>query len=232
MGSLSINRIDQLLWLGRYLERGFTTQRFIVSTYDRVLDHALDDLSGDWKGQLVDLGFNCDTDTPLEFFRRCIFNRDNPSSVASSIESAYDDAIACRDVLGTETVSYIQMAVNSLEAASASASPLLDLQAVQDNILAFKGCIDDFVLDDAARCIVKCGFTVERIDLYCRLHYRLETLPHEVDRLAARLDRTGAAYDRTAFKSLAGMTLAPGFPEGANQETWDAMIACANALFS
>lgn len=165
MGTLSLNRIDHLLWLGRYLERAFTTQRFILTAYDRVADRALDDIDGDWKGQLVDLGFNCETETPLEFFRRCLFNRDNPSSVARSMDAAYDNAIACRDALGTESLGYIQMAVNALEASSASDSPLLDLQLVQDNIMAFKGCIDDFVVDDAARCLVKCGMTVERIDL-------------------------------------------------------------------
>ena len=116
MGSLSLNRIDHLLWLGRYLERSFTTQRFILSTYDRVADRALDDLAGDWRGQLADLGFRCETETPLEFFQRCLFNRDNPSSVACSMDAAYDNALACRDALGTESLGYIQMAVNALEA--------------------------------------------------------------------------------------------------------------------
>lgn len=232
MGSLSLNRIDHLLWLGRYLERSFTTQRFILSTYDRVADRALDDLVGDWRGQLADLGFRCETETPLEFFQRCLFNRDNPSSVACSMDAAYDNALACRDALGTESLGYIQMAVNALEAAGTSASPLLDLQQVQDNIMAFKGCIDDFVTDDAARCLVKCGMTVERVDLCARLRYRLADIPHEVDRLASRLDRTGAAYSRPAFKELASIASSPSFPDDADDALLSRAIACANGIFS
>lgn len=232
MGTLSLNRIDHLLWLGRYLERAFTTQRFILTAYDRVADRALDDIDGDWKGQLVDLGFNCETETPLEFFQRCLFNRDNPSSVARSMDAAYDNAIACRDALGTESLGYIQMAVNALEASSASDSPLLDLQLVQDNIMAFKGCIDDFVVDDAARCLVKCGMTVERIDLCARLRYRLDGIPHEVDRLASRLDRTGASYSRQAIKELAAQTFDPAFPQNVDDKGLERMIACANGIFA
>lgn len=232
MGTFSLNRMDHLLWLGRYLERAFTTQRFILATYDSVADRALDDLAGDWKGNLVDLGFRCETETPLEFFRRCLFNRDNPSSVARSIDAAYDNAIACRDALGTESLGYIQMAANALEAAGASDSPLLDLQLVQDNIMAFKGCIDDFVVSDAARCLVKCGMTVERIDLCARLRYRLDGIPHEVDRLASRLDRTGASFSRQALRELAALAFDPAFPEHADDEGLERMIACANGIFA
>lgn len=232
MGTLSLNRIDHLLWLGRYLERAFTTQRFILTAYDRVADRALDDLGGNWKGQLVDIGFSCEVETPLEFFRRCLFNRSNPSSVACSMDAAYDNAVACRDALGTESLSYIQMAVNALEAASASDSPLLDLQLVQDNIMAFKGCIDDFVVDDATRCLVKCGMTVERIDLCARLRYRLDGIAHEVDRLASRLDRTGAAYNRAAFKELVTIAFDPAFPRNMDDNTLERTIECANGLFA
>lgn len=38
MGSLSLEKVDHLLWLGRYMERCYTTQRFILATYDKALD--------------------------------------------------------------------------------------------------------------------------------------------------------------------------------------------------
>ena len=38
MGTLSRERADRLLWLGRYVERAYTTQQFILAAYDASLD--------------------------------------------------------------------------------------------------------------------------------------------------------------------------------------------------
>ncbi len=96
MGALSIEKVDHLLWLGRYMERSYTTQRFIIATYDR----ALDSVEGNWKGQLEELGFDAQTETPREFFRSCLFDAAIAESVAHSMDGAYDNAVRLRDVLG------------------------------------------------------------------------------------------------------------------------------------
>lgn len=227
MGSLSLEKVDHLLWLGRYIERSYTTQRFILSTYDK----ALDSTEGNWKGQLEELGFREGSDEPLAFFRDCLFNRQNMASLAFSMSAAYDNAVRLRDVLGTESLSYIQMAVNAIEAAEHSDSPLLDLQLVADNIMAFKGCVDDYVADDAARNIVKCGMSTERIDLYARLSYRLDQLRPEVHRLASRIDRTGAPYNGSALKSMVDIVFDQSFPEGATYERLGDLLTATAALF-
>ena len=228
MGTLSLGKVDHLLWLGRYIERSYTTQRFIIATYDK----ALDSVEGNWKGQLEELGFSAENDDPLTFFRDCLFNGDNPCSLAHSMGAAYDNAVMLRDVLGTESLSYVQMATDGIEQASVSDSPLLDLQLVQDNIMAFKGCVDDFVADDAARNIIKCGISVERIDLFARLSYRLDRLPQEVHRLASRIDRTGAPYDKQAFKELVDIVFAPGFPENATYDDLGHLLEVAAKIFA
>ena len=207
MGAISLERIDHLLWLGRYLERSCTTQRFIISTYDK----AIDSTEGNWKGQLEELGFQEGSDEPLTFFRECLFDAGNPCSLAHSMGAALGNAVTMRDVLGSESIAYLQMGVDAVESARTSGSPLLDLQLVQDNIMAFKGCVDDFVADEGARNIIKCGMSVERIDLYARLSYRLDALPAEVARLASRIDRTGAPYDRDAFKTCVDIVFSGSF---------------------
>ena len=214
MGSLSIEKVYHLLWLGRYAERSYTTLRFILSTYDA----ALDSTEGNWKGQLEELGFDDQTDDPIEFFNDCLFNKANTSSTAHAMNAAYDNAVALRDVIGSESIAYIQLAVNSVEAAEESDAPLLDLQLVFDDIMAFKGCVDDYVVDDVARNIIKCGINIERLDLYTRLAYKLERLPQEAHRLASRIDRIGLPYDKVHFKAVIDTVFAPNFPEGVTYE--------------
>ena len=227
MGTFSLEKVDHLLWLGRYIERSYTTQRFILTTYDR----ALDSTEGNWKGQLEELGFDEGSDDPWEFFNDCLFNEENTSSLAYSMNAAYDNAVRLRDVLGSESISYVQMAVNAIEEAEASDSPLLDLQQVQDNIMAFKGCVDDFVKSNSARNIIKCGMSVERVDLYARLSYHLDELKGEVRRLANRIDRTGAPYDREAFKDVIDVVFDPGFPDDVTYEQLGELLKANARVF-
>ena len=227
MGALSIEKVDHLLWLGRYMERSYTTQRFIVDAHDRTLDSVEDG----WKAQLEELGFNAAVETPREFIRVCLFDRENPASVAHSMDAAYDNAVRLRDVLGTETLSYIQMATDSLLMAEKSDAPLLDLQLVQDNIMAFKGCVDDFVDNDAARNIIKCGISLERIDLYARLGVGLGRLRQEVHRLAARINRTGAPYSQAELKALVEIVYSPTFPDNVTYEELGSLLGHVARLF-
>lgn len=227
MGSLSLEKVDHLLWLGRYVERSQTTHRFILSTYDA----ALDSVEGNWKGQLEELGFSPDSDDPIEFFNDCLFNLDNASSLAHSMDAAYGNAVMLRDVIGTESIAYVQMAVNSIELARTSDAPLVDLQEMVDDIMAFKGCVDDYVADDAARNIIKCGMSVERLDLYARLSYRLHRLRQETHRLASRIDRIGVPYDKASFKKVVSIVFAPGFPENVTYEQLGELLTHIARIF-
>lgn len=227
MGALSIEKVDHLLWLGRYMERSYTTQRFIIATYDR----ALDSTEGNWKGQLEELGFDAQTETPRDFFRACLFDASIPESVAHSMDGAYDNAVRLRDVLGTESLSYVQMAVDALQAARMSDAPLLDLQVIQDNIMAFKGCVDDFVESDAARNLIKCGISVERIDLYARLSYKLGRVRQEVHRLSARVNRTGTPYSQEDLKALVELAYAPTFPAEVTYDQLGLILVHAARVF-
>lgn len=227
-GTISLEKADHLLWLGRYVERSFTTLRFILTTYDR----ALDSVDGNWKGQLEELGFDEETETPADFFRGCLFDPTWPASVAHSMNAAYDNAVRLRDVLGSDAISYVQMAVNALEYAKDSDAPLLDLQLIEDNIMAFKGCVDDFVGSDAARNLIKCGISVERIDLYARLSYNLARVRQEVHRLASRVNRTGAPYSQPALKGLMDIVFAPTFPDAVTYDELGQILGYAAKVFA
>lgn len=228
MGTLSLERAERLLWLGRYVERCYTTLGFILASYDA----ALDSVEGNWKGQLEELGFDQDNDDPWEFFNQCLFGRDLPSSVFHSLSSACDNAIALRDVIGTESAAYMQLAFNELQLAEFSEVPLLDLQQVIDMIMAFKGSCDDYIANDAARNIIKCGISIERMDLYTRLSYHLEDLRKETQKLATRIDRTGLSYDRAAFKALIDRVFSPDFPAATTYEQLGEMLGLIARVYA
>ncbi len=225
--TISLEKADHLLWLGRYIERAYTTHKFILAAYDKALDAEGDE----WKGQLAELGFDDDAETPQEFFQTCLFDPDCLASIAHSLDAAYDNAVRLRDVLGTESLSYIQMACDSLVAAKQSDAPLLDLQLIQDNIMAFKGCVDDFVESDAARNLIKCGISVERIDLYARLSYRLGRVRQEVHRLSARVNRTGTPYSQPDLKALVELVYAPTFPDAVTYDQLGLILVHAARVF-
>ena len=227
MGSLSIERVDRLLWLGRYVERSYTTLHFVLEAYDA----SLDSVEGNWKGQLEELGFNQEDDNPDQFFRDCLFSPSLSASIAYSLNAASDNAVVLRDVIGSESAAYVQMALNDSQAAAASDTPLLDLQSVTDSIMAFKGSCDDYIANDAARNIIKCGFSVERLDLYARLGYRLGDLRREVQKLASRIDRTGMDYNRDILKQLVDAVFAPSFPDAVTYQQLGQLLALVAQLF-
>ncbi len=227
MGSLSLDKIDHLFWLGRYIERSHTTLTFIMSTYDKAIDSTDDS----WKDQLSSLGFDPSDGDTVSLFNRCLFGEDCPSSIKRSLEAAYDNAVVLRDVIGTETIAYVQMAVNSLTHAAESDAPMLDCALIIDDIMAFKGCSDDYVVDDVARNIIKCGFSIERMDLFLRLGYKLNRLEKEAHKLASRIDRMGIAYDRATFKDLIVLIYDDDFPQNATPEQLSKMLELVEKIF-
>ncbi len=184
MGSKKI-RVEHLYWLGRYAERVLTTSRYLMGVFDKMIDGE----TVDYADFCTRLGIpNVYADTS-DFCWRYLFDPKDPNSILCNLHYAYDNAIVIREILSTECLSYIQMAVTAMESASVSLSPLLSLQDVIDNILAFRGSTEEY-LDDTARNIVRCGNSVERIDLYIRLGYRTAQLRRELTTLVNRLYKT------------------------------------------
>lgn len=99
------------------------------------------------------------------------FDENDPNSVMSNLLCAYDNAVVMRNEISSETLSYIQMAVNYMEQGRESSAPMLKLQEVFDCIFAFWGSADDFVESETTRNILKFGRSVERLDLYTRFPF-------------------------------------------------------------
>jgi uncharacterized alpha-E superfamily protein len=206
MGIISLEQTNRLYWLGRYTERVYTTIRLYSKCYDTMIDN-IDENYEDFCKELEIPNIYNDKE---DFNRRYPFDEADTNSIYSNLIRAYDNAIVLREEIGSETLAYIQLAIYAMNKAKISNAPLLELQNVEDNILAFWGISDDFIGDDVIRNIIKTGKRVERIDLYARLKLDKNDLKREVDKLASGLEKSGMPFDSGMYDKLQRLTEAEG----------------------
>ncbi|NCB91817.1 MAG: hypothetical protein EOM40_04495 [Clostridia bacterium] len=198
MGIISLEQADHLLWLGRYSERVYTTIRLYSTGFDEMIDSdpgAYLDICN--KLEIPDIYGDKDT-----FIKMYAFDSENFNSIMSNMKRAYDNAIVLREEIGTETFSYIQVALYELQKAEKSVHPLINMQNVIDYIVAFWGMADDSIENEDERNIIKLGKRIERVDLYCRMGVDPKKLSRELRRLEHRVDSIGIPYDAQTFEYI------------------------------
>ena len=205
MGIISVEHIDRLYWLGRYSERVYTTIRLFADSFDEMID--LCENSYDDFCRKLDIP-NIYTSRE-NFIERYCFDEQDPNSIYSNLMRAYDNGVTLREEIGSETLSYIQLAVYAMNRARLSQAPLIELQKVVDNILAFCGMVDDSIDSENVRNIIKVGKRVERLDLYARLHLPWKEMKRESDRLAGRIPRTCLKYSQNTLEEIRGLVESP-----------------------
>lgn len=193
MGIISVEKADHLFWLGRYAERVLTTLITFFDFYDEMID-------GDEEAYRIFCKKIAIPDiygTKENFQQKYLFDQQNPDSVISNMERAFDNAVVIRAELGTYTLAYIQMALDVLKEEGGKAdAPAYDLQQVIDYLNAFWGCMDDQTEDEECRNIIKCGKYLERLDLYMRLDYPTKAIEKEFSKFVNRLHRVRLPYRR------------------------------------
>lgn len=198
MGIISLEQTNRLYWLGRYSERVYTTIRLYSKCYDQMID----DIGEHYANFCQMLEIPNIYHDKEDFNARYGYDETDPNSIFSNLLRAYDNAIVLREEIGSETLSYIQLAIYAINKAKISRAPLLELQNVEDNILAFWGIADDFIDSETTRNIIKTGKRVERIDLYGRLKLSAKELKRELHRMESRLMKSGMKYDQDSFENL------------------------------
>ncbi|MCI5729968.1 MAG: alpha-E domain-containing protein [Eubacterium sp.] len=198
MGIISVEQLDRLYWLGRYVERVYTTTCLYSTRYDIMID-------GD-STSYADFCRNLEIPniytSPEDFRYTYAYSEEDENSIFSNLNRAYDNAIELRETIGSEALSYIQLAIYDMNKAKISDAPLIDLQKVMDNLHAFWGVIDDEVDDERCRNTMLIGKRVERIDLYGRLKLDRKAMTREVQRLAGRIDRSAIHYQKSMLEEL------------------------------
>lgn len=190
-------KTDRLFWLGRYIERVYTTLSFFEKSYDRMIDEGADYENFCKSFDIPNIYKDSD-----DFLREYPFGEDNPDSLLNNMRRAYDNAIELREEIGSESLAYVQLAVYALNRAGDTGAPVMEFQKIIDNILAFWGCIDDMIEDENTRNLIKVGKRVERIDLYGRLKKSRVDIGREVRRLAGRIDRCQIHYSENVIWNL------------------------------
>ncbi len=184
MGAISLEHGDRLFWLGRYVERSFTSLKAVESHFDQALD-------GDpmrYQKYLEAFGVSDTFGDSKSFLTAFLFDKDNPNSVSYSLRCAYDNGIVLREDISTKSLSYLQMARDRLkQAKDVQRGLLLELLTLEDILYGFWGCLYDQVYDMEKKALIDCGQSIERLDLYFRLRYGDAEVLAELKRLLERL---------------------------------------------
>jgi len=191
MGIISVEQADHLYWLGRYTERVYTTLKIFARRFDALIDGVENSYEEFCKSIDIPIIYSDKSD----FVRNYPFNSENPDSIISNLIRAHDNAITLRESIGSETLAYIQLAIYDMNKAEKSKSPMIELQKVNDNLLAFYGTVDDQIDSENIRNIIKAGRRIERIDLYARLGLEKKEIERQIRRLIPRLEKSGVEYD-------------------------------------
>ena len=201
MGIISVENADHLYWLGRYTERVYTTIRVFFHIFDEMIEAP----EGVYVEYCKKLGIPNIYTSNRQFVGSYLFDEEMSSNV----------------------LSYIQLALNTLEACSKTTAPLLELQQVLDYLLAFWGCADDYVEDEDCRNLLKCGKYVERLDLCIRLDYHKKDLEKEYRKLTNRLGRINLSYNEENLARL-GQLITRGMEQAKDRQE---ALGCLGGLF-
>ena len=96
---------DSLYWMARYLERAEHTSRLIAVKLESMIEQSTEDAETSWARVAVALsteGAAAEAGDIFAITQRLAFDRDNPSSLLSSLRLARDNARQVREQLSTE----------------------------------------------------------------------------------------------------------------------------------
>lgn len=198
MGIISIEQADRLYWLGRYTERVYTT----IKMYAKSFDVLIDGISDSYIQYCKDMDIPNIYISKDDFTKRYPFDPEIPDSIISNLTRAYDNAIVLRESIGSECLAYIQLAIYEMNRAAKSTAPMIELQKVIDNLLAFYGIADDQIDSENIRNIIKAGKRIERIDMYARLGLDKRILLREVHRMVPRIEKSGLEYNKERLENV------------------------------
>ena len=198
MDTVTLSKQNRLFWLGRYAERVYTTTQYMMKQYDRLIDGE----SVDYASFCETMGIPCFYESGNDFCRRYLFDGLSTYSVRSSVEAMLGNGMVLRETITSPTLAYLQMARNAMVLAENSESPVVELQWVMDDIMAFRGSFDDSVETEEARNITKAGGMVEHISLMLRLGWQTERLDRELQKLLNRLYKTSLPVNQTALDTI------------------------------
>ena len=197
--TLTLKQVDSLYWLGRYTERVLSSLRIFINVFDSQLDTTFD-----YADYCDKLNISNSFSSLKDFCFRYAFDENYASSILCSATYADGNAMMLRDIVGSECLSYVELALRAMQDARISESPVLLFQRAMDYIMAFKGAVFDTIQDRNVYNIIRCGFGVERLDFYLRLGIHEQTVLFESRRLAEAISYTDVECDTLQIQKITG----------------------------
>ena len=87
MGIISLEKANNLLWLGRYSERVYTTLRMFYQQFDKMIESSEDEYTEFCNKLNIPVIYTSNED----FVGRYLYDKENPDSVYSNLLRAYDN---------------------------------------------------------------------------------------------------------------------------------------------
>ncbi|MCQ2227480.1 MAG: alpha-E domain-containing protein [Bacteroidales bacterium] len=208
LAAISPAKADRLYWLGRYSERVCTALHILRKYYDEIID---DENSNAHVEFCQKMGIACDYANARDFVDKYLYDTNSYVSVINMLERVKDNAILLREELKSESLQYVEMAINYMKRAEKNGLKLYDLQYVTDVMYSFWGAVEDRIYNAKVRDIIETGRFIEKLDLYIRFDY--ETA--RIEDIMSRLERVEAFesdfYNTTDFENLKQRINLPGF---------------------
>jgi uncharacterized alpha-E superfamily protein len=226
MGIISVEHSSNLYWLGRYAERVYTTLDTFFDYHDATLDRD----KNSYQEFLERLEIEDKYGNYEKFIDGFLYENDD-FTVNSAFRFAYDNALVTRNVIGSESLAYLELAANTFRSGRGSKNLRLALMPVMDYLLAYWGSIDDQLATSEAGIIIRCGKIVERLDLYFRFFYDSKYINSEYEKLChilARMPRARKDLCNTGHLVMLVETLAI---ENSYREHLSEVLDSLNKLF-
>jgi uncharacterized alpha-E superfamily protein len=203
MDIVSVEHRSNLYWLGRYAERVYTT----LDTFFDYHDATLDKDKNSYRSFLEKLDIEDKYGNYDNFIQGFLYGTD-PFTISSAFRSAYDCALVIRNMIGSESLAYMELAANTFHSCRKAKNLRLALMPVMDYLLAYWGKIDDSLTVSEAGTLIRFGKLVERLDLYFRFFYDNKSINNEYEKLChiiarVRRDFCNAKHLATLVQVLA-----------------------------
>lgn len=185
MGAITRLNINNLFWLGRYVERVFTT----LNSFFKYADSFIEGGQAAYEKYLADINVPDIYKSSEVFFDRYVFDLNDENSIISNLDRALGNGIVLRDEIKTPSLSYLQLAMDRFKACKGTTKIRYDMLPVRDAIYAFWGSVDNNMTNFEALRIIHLGKAVERLDLYLRLGYPTEDTFVQLDNVLKHVSR-------------------------------------------
>lgn len=197
--AISATKGNRLYWLGRYTERVYISLHLLRRYYDKMIDGS--EFEYDKYCRRIE-ATNPYPDAAA-FWESYMYSLDNPCSLISGLQAAFDNGIVLREEIMTETLSYIHMSLAHIQRAKEKEeSNIADFQPITDYLLAFWGSIYERVFDKRVRNFIRIGKLIENLDMHVRFDYPWYRIEEAYENLKECASEEDGIFDQMILRRL------------------------------